>query len=366
MSKVPPFRADQVGSLLRPPELKQAFRAFGENRISQAQLREVQDRCIRDAVALQEDVGLDSITDGEFRRGSYWSHFVAAVDGLTIKESLFQFRDERGNVTDFTSPHVERRVSRKHGIGTDAFGFLKQVTSRTPKVTMPSPSTMHFWRGRAGIDASAYSSAEEFFADLCRVYREEIADLAAMGATYVQLDEVPIAMLCDSQVRETMAARGEDAGAALALYIDALNVATRERPAEMRVAVHLCRGNYKGKWITEGGYDAVAERLFNETNVDGFFLEYDTPRAGDFAPLRFVPRNKIVVLGLISTKTAQLEDKDALKDRIDAAARMVPLDQLAISPQCGFASTVAGNPITEADERAKLKLVVETAREVWR
>ncbi|HEY6419769.1 MAG TPA: 5-methyltetrahydropteroyltriglutamate--homocysteine S-methyltransferase [Candidatus Binataceae bacterium] len=361
----PPFRADHVGSLLRPRALKQAFRDFGAGDAAAGAFREILDQCVRGAVALQESVGLESITDGEFRRGSYWSHFVDAIEGMAIKESLFQFRDADGVLMNFTAPHVAGRVHRKYGIGTDAFAFLKSVTRRTPKVTMPSPSTMHFWRGRAGIEPAAYSDAEEFFADLARIYREEVADLATAGATYLQIDEVPLAMLCDPNVRESVAARGEDPERLTTCYIEAINSALDERPQNVAATMHLCRGNYKGRWVSEGGYDTVAERLFNEAKVDAFFLEYDTPRSGDFAPLRFVPRDRLVVLGLVSTKSPALESKDALRRRIDEAARFVALDQLALSPQCGFASTVAGNPLSEDDERRKLALVVEVARAVW-
>lgn len=361
----PPFRADHVGSLLRPRELRQAFHDFSQGKLDQRAFGEMQDRCIRQVVALQESTGLDSITDGEFRRVSYWSHFVDAVEGLSVKESLFQFRDESGNTTGFTSPHADARLRRKHGISTDAFKFLKAATRRTPKVTMPSPSTMNFWRGPAGIDRSAYPDTALFYEDLARVFREELAELAALGATYIQIDEVPIAMLCDAAVRQAVVARGEDPDTLTALYVDAINAALHDKPAGLTVAVHLCRGNYKGKWVSEGGYDAVADQLFNRAAVDGFFLEYDSARAGGFAPLRFLPRGKIVVLGLVSTKTPVLERKEELRRRIDDAAKIVALEQLAISPQCGFASTVGGNPVTEDDEKRKLALVVETAAAVW-
>ncbi len=361
----PPFRADHVGSLLRPRELREAFQNFNRGSLDAAAFRAIQDRCSRDVVAIQESAGLQSITDGEFRRGSYWSHFVEAIEGLTVKESLFKFRDAGGATTDFTAPHVAGRLRRTHSASGAAFSFLKGVTVRTPKVTMPSPSTMHFWRGPAGIETGAYPDTEEFFADLARIYREEIAELAALGATWIQLDEVPLAMLCDPDVRASVKARGEDPDRLTSIYIRAINDAIRDRPPSMAIAMHLCRGNYKGKWVSEGGYDAVAERLFNEAGVDAYLLEYDTPRAGDFAPLRFVPPGKVVVLGLISSKTPVLEERATLRRRIDEASRTIPIEQLAISPQCGFASTVAGNPLSEDDERAKLSLVVETAREIW-
>lgn len=362
----PPFRADHVGSLLRPRELRHAFGEFSAGRLDVKEFEAVQDRAIRDAVALQERVGLDSITDGEFRRASYWSHFIDAIDGLAVRESLFQFRGDDGSVQNFTAPHVERRIRRKHGAGAEAFRFLRGATARTPKVTMPSPSTMHFWRGPQAIEPGAYSSVDEFFADLGRVYRDEVAELAALGATWIQFDEVALATLCDPDVRDAVKRRGEDPDHLITLYIGAINAALEAKPPNLRAAMHLCRGNYKGRWLAQGGYDPVAERLFNETAVDAFLLEYDTERAGDFAPLRFVPRAKLAVLGLVTTKTPALEDKDAVKRRIDAAAHILPLDQLAICTQCGFASTIGGNPVTEADEERKLKLIVDVAAEVWR
>ena len=316
-------------------------------------------------VRLQEDVGLRSITDGEFRRGSYWSHFVERIEGLAIAPARFQFRNEQGAETAFTAPHVAGRLARRDGISTDEFRFLSQATERTPKITMPSPPTMHFWRGRDAIAPGTYATVEEFFADLATVYRAEIAELAALGARYIQLDEVPLAMLCDPDVAAALAAAGEDPEALVDLYIRAINDALADRPPSLTAALHLCRGNFKGRHLSAGGYEAIAERLFHEIDVDGFFLEYDTPRAGDFAPLRFVPAGKRVVLGLISSKTPALEPTDALRRRVDAATEFLPLDQLCLSPQCGFASTVAGNPLTETDEIAKLRLVVETAAEVW-
>lgn len=361
----PPFRADHVGSLLRPRELKQAFRERREGSLDEACFRAIQDRAVRRVVALQEEAGLQSITDGEFRRASYWAHFVDAVEGLVVKEALFEFRDASGERMAFTAPHVAARVRRRGPISLEELAFLRTVTQRTPKVTMPSPSTMHFWRGPSGIEASAYSSAGEFFADLAAVYREEIADLAGGGATYVQLDEVALAMLCDPDVRQAVAARGEDPEDLVALYVDAINRAVADRPPGVTVAMHLCRGNYKGRWMAAGGYEAVAERVLGGADVDAFFLEYDSPRAGDFAPLRFAAKTKAIVLGLVSTKTPALEGRDDLVRRIDDASRVVPHDRLALSPQCGFASTVAGNPLTEDDERRKLARIVEVAAEVW-
>jgi 5-methyltetrahydropteroyltriglutamate--homocysteine methyltransferase len=365
MTGGPPFRADHVGSLLRPKALREAFRAHHEGVLPEAGFKAVQDEIVRGAIALQEEAGLEAITDGEFRRPSYWARFVERVDGLEVGEALFRFRDADGIETGFTAPHVTAPVRRTASIAGDEYEFLAANTNRTPKVTLPSPPTMHFWRLGQGIEATAYETDGAFFADLAEVYRTEFADLAAAGATYVQLDEVPLAMLCDASVRERVAAAGEDADTLAAAYIDAFNQALAGRPPGLTVAVHLCRGNYRGQWLSEGGYDVVAERLFNDLDADALFLEYDTPRAGDFLPLRFVPAPRVVVLGLVSTKTPELEDTDAVARRIDEAAAVLSLDQLAVSPQCGFASTARGNALSEPDERAKLARVVEVAEKVW-
>jgi methionine synthase II (cobalamin-independent) len=360
-----PFRADHVGSLLRPAELRRAFREHRDGTLGDDEFRRVQDEAIRRVVRLQESVGLRSVTDGEFRRASYWAHFVAAVDGLDVKDALFQFKDESGERMAFTAPHVCRPVKRARPISTDEFRFLRGVTRQTPKITMPAPSTMHFWRGPAAIDRAAYATVEEFFADLAGVYRAEIAELAGLGATYFQLDEVALALLCDPDVRAAVAGRGEDPERLVDCYVDAINQALEGCPPGVTVAMHLCRGNYKGKWIGAGGYEAVAERAFGATRVDALFLEFDSERAGDFAPLRHVSKDKRVVLGLVSSKTPVLERKDDLLGRIESASRIVPLERLGLSPQCGFASTVAGNPVSEDDERRKLALVVDVAHAVW-
>jgi 5-methyltetrahydropteroyltriglutamate--homocysteine methyltransferase len=266
---------------------------------------------------------------------------------------------------DWFGPKVTSKVARRRGITTAEFRFVRSLTRHTPKVTLPTPSAMHFFVGPEGLDTAAYPDLKSFFTDLARVYREELADLARLGCTYVQLDEVPLALLCDEAVRDAVRARGEDPIALTDFYVAAVNAALEGRPAGMTVGMHLCRGNYKSGWIATGGYDAVAERLFNDAHVDAFFLEYDTPRAGGFAPLRFVPAHKTVVLGLVSTKTPVLEDAGALARRVDEASRYVPLDRLAVSPQCGFASSAAGNPLTAEDQTAKLGLVARVAREVW-
>ena len=362
----PPFRAEHIGSLLRPKRLREAHRRHGEGALSAAGLHAVQDDCVREVVRMQEEAGLQAVTDGEFRRASYWMHFVAAIDGFTIGTAAFQFQDDSGARSAFTCPEVVRKLARKHSAAGDEYAFLAAATSRTPKITMPSPSTLHFWRGGTGLPPAAYRDDAAFFADLTAIYRAEIADLARAGCRYIQIDEVPIVMLCDPHVRDQVRARGEDPDALVTQYIAAINDAVRERPADMVAGVHMCRGNYKGRWLSEGGYDGVAERLFNEAKVDVFFLEYDTARAGDFAPLRFLPPGKHAVLGLVSSKVATLEDGDALRRRLDEAAKVVPLDRLGLSPQCGFASAAGGNPVTEDSQRAKLRLCCDVAHDVWR
>lgn len=361
----PPFRADHIGSLLRPSRLRQAFRDHSSGRLPDAGFRAIQDDAIREVVALQTEIGFGVVNDGEYRRGSYWGRFVERTHGLGVREALFKFRDDEGQETEFTAPFVEAPVRREAAIAVDEVRFVRALTEKSVKVTLPAPSTMHFWRGQRFAEPGVYESAAAFFEDLGRVYRAEIAELAQAGAQYVQLDEVALAVLCDPAAREKVKANGLDPEGLVGLYVDAINGAVADRPPGLVVGVHMCRGNFKGKYLSEGGYDSVAERLFGSANVDHFLLEYDTPRAGDFAPLRFVPKTKGVVLGLISSKTPTLEPLDLMKRRVAEAARYVDGDRLALSPQCGFASTVAGNPITEADMRAKLALVVEGARSIW-
>jgi 5-methyltetrahydropteroyltriglutamate--homocysteine methyltransferase len=361
----PPFQAEHVGSLLRPAKLRAAYRQFADGGIDADGFRAVQDKCIRDVVALQQDLGFEAVNDGEFRRISYWAHFVDGTDGLDVTEARFDFRNERGEATHFLAPLVTGPLRRAHAISGTEFDYLKSVTSAMPKITLPSPPTMHFWTRKDATANAGYADDGAFFAELARIFKEEIADLAGRGARYIQLDEVPLAMLCDPDLRDRLRSEGEDPDGLIAAYVDLINRSLEGRPADMAVGLHLCRGNFKGKWLSEGGYGYVAERLFNDIEVDGFFLEYDTPRSGDFAPLAAVPAEKTVVLGLISSKTPALEDKTALARRIDQATEFIPLDQLALSPQCGFASTVAGNPVTLDDEITKLHLVIDVARDVW-
>ena len=360
-----PCRAEHVGSLLRPKELTTAFRAHGAGTLDDDAFREIQDRAIRDVVRLQQEAGLRMVTDGEFRRGSYWGHFIGPVAGLTVRDAVFSFRDDQGVEQAFIAPHVAGKVRRTRPISNAEFRFLADCSTVTPKITLPSPPTFHFWRGGAAIDPDAYENANAFFDDFAKIYQQEIKELHELGARYIQIDEVPLAMLCDDGVRAKVAAWGDDPDRLMDLYIGAINQAVAGRPAGMTVAMHICRGNFKGKYLSEGGYEPVAERLFQGIQVDAFFLEYDTPRAGDFAPLRFVPAPKRVVLGLVSSKRPALEDGDDLVRRIEAAARVIDGDRLSLSPQCGFASAVSGNPVTLDDERAKLDLIVRTAIRVW-
>jgi 5-methyltetrahydropteroyltriglutamate--homocysteine methyltransferase len=361
----PPFRADHVGSLLRPQILRQAFRQHASQEIDDAEFKKLQDQCIREVVALQESVGLQVVTDGEFRRGSYWGRFVERTEGFSIKPASFKFRDDAGHEVEFTAPYARNKIRRARALAVDEFDFLRTVTKVTGKITLPAPSTMHFYRCNDFVDRTIYPDEDGFFNDLARIFQEEIADLAEAGCGYVQLDEVAVALLCDPAICDEVKRSGSNPDTLVDLYIASINQAVSKCPANLTVGVHMCRGNFKGHYLGAGGYESVAERFFAQTNVNHFLLEYDTSRAGDFAPLRFVPKTKSVVLGLVSTKTPSLESLGDLKRRAEDAARYIDLDRLAISPQCGFASTVAGNPITEADERAKLARVVEAARTIW-
>jgi len=361
----PPFRADHVGSLLRPAALREAFRQHGACELTAAAFGVVQDRCIRDAVAMQEAVGLKVVTDGEFRRGSYWGRFVERMQGFAIKPALFKFRNDAGHEVAFTAPYAAEKIRRAEPFALDEFVFLQKVAQVTAKITLPAHSTMHFYRCDDFAAPYAYREADAFLADLAAAFRAEIAALAEAGCRYVQLDEVAVALLCDPAIRAQVEAAGSAPDHLVDLYIDAINQAVAGRPADMVVGVHMCRGNFKGHYLAAGGYGSVAERFFADTDVDHFLLEYDTPRAGDFGPLRFVPNNKGVVLGLVSTKTPVLEDIDGLKRRVEEAGRAIDVARLAIGPQCGFASTVAGNPLSEADQRAKLALIVRAAAEIW-
>jgi 5-methyltetrahydropteroyltriglutamate--homocysteine methyltransferase len=360
-TKTPPFRADHVGSLLRPPELLQAREDEKNGRISQADLRRVEDQSIRDVVRQQEDLGLEGVTDGEFRRASWHMDFLYQVGGTAkVQDNVkVQFRNEQG-VIEFTPAalQIKGKLKLDKCIFGDDFAFLKSVAHATPKLTIPSPSMMHYRSGRAAIDPAIYPDINEFYA-------REIAELAKLGCTYLQLDDISLAYLNDPAQREQVSKMGEDGEHAHIRHIKTLNEALANKPAGMSICTHLCRGNFRSSWAASGGYDHVAEALFGELNVDGYFLEFDDARSGTFAPLRFVPKGKKVVLGLLTSKRGELENKDDLKRRIDEATKYVPLDQICLSPQCGFSSTSEGNALSMDQQFQKLRMVVETAREIW-
>jgi methionine synthase II (cobalamin-independent) len=373
MTEHAPFRADQVGSLLRPPELKAARERRAKGELSAAALGEIEDRLIRAAIKMQEEVGLRAITDGDFRRQSWSSDFLCAIKGVVQAPPPPRLQQEDapvGGIVRDWQPPTPKVVSKLEwpngGITRKAFQFLAGVTTRTPKVTIPSPSMLHFRGGRGGVDQTVYPDMEDFFADLIGVYRAEIMDLAAAGCRYVQLDDTNLAYLCDPRLRDRVKGLGEDPDRLPHLYARLINGAIADRPRDMKITVHLCRGNSLSRGHAEGGYEPVADAMFNELNVDGFFLEYDDARSGDFAPLRFVPKGNLrIVLGVITSKFGALESKDRIKRRIEEASKYMPLDQICLSPQCGFASHTGGNLLTEDDQRAKLRHVVEIAQEIW-
>ncbi|MCZ6861656.1 MAG: 5-methyltetrahydropteroyltriglutamate--homocysteine S-methyltransferase [Alphaproteobacteria bacterium] len=361
----PVCRADHIGSLLRPKSLRDGHKALAQGKIDEARFAAIQADAIRESVAMQEAAGMGAVTDGEFRRRSWFAGFVDGVDGLVHKDTYFKFVGGDAATVSVPVPFAEAPIRRIAGITTHEFDFVKDVATKPVKITMPAPSVIHFHRGPDCADTAVYPDPDKYWADLVAVYRDEIVDLGQRGLTYLQLDEVPIALLCDENVR----ARIEDWGWAweelLDIYIRSSNAAIEAAPETMTVGMHMCRGNYRGKWIGTGGYEPVAERLFNEVNADVFLLEYDSDRAGDFEPLRFVPSDKSIVLGLVSTKTPVMEDESELKRRIEAASKYVPLDRLAISPQCGFGTTVGGAPMDEEAERRKLELVARVADDMW-
>jgi 5-methyltetrahydropteroyltriglutamate--homocysteine methyltransferase len=359
----PPFRADQVGSLLRPPELKEAREHFRRGDISKDQLKEKEDEAIRAAIRRQESIGLHAITDGEFRRDWWHVDFLTGLEGVESYQAplVVGFKN-----TEEQPPmlRVAGRVRRTKQIFVDGFRFMKQNTRETPKQTIPAPAMLHMRPGRAGISKEAYPDLEEFWADVASAYRAEIRDLAAAGCSYLQLDDTSFAYLCDEKFRQALRERGDDPDALVRTYAGAINAALRGRPAGMTVTMHTCRGNFKSTWVAAGGYEPVVEALFS-AEVDGYFMEFDSDRAGDFAPLALAPKGKKVVLGLVTTKVGSLEDKDTLKRRIEAASKYVPLENLCLSPQCGFSSTHHGNLLSYEEQWRKLERIVEVAREVW-
>jgi 5-methyltetrahydropteroyltriglutamate--homocysteine methyltransferase len=368
-AKHAPFRADHVGSLIRPEYLITARTRYAAGEISADELQTVQEQAIREVVALQEEVGLKSVTDGEYNRGSWHTDFLLRFENVEPYQSKYTttFHNEEGSVE--SKPHTMRvtgKLRRPEPIFVEDFRFLKSVTKAEAKITIPSPSIMHFRGGREAIDPSAYPDMAEFYADLSRVYSEEIGDLIDVGCRYLQIDETNFAYLCDPDLRaQVQTSIGEDPDSLPRVYAKLINDSIAGRPDDMTVCMHVCRGNFAGRWVAEGGYEPVADVLFNEIDVDGYFLEYDSVRAGGFEPLRLLPKGKRVVLGLVTTKRGEMESADELKRRIDEAAKFVDLDQLALSPQCGFSSGIGGNTMDIEHEKAKLGLVVEVARDVW-
>lgn len=368
MPAMPPFRADHVGSFLRPKPLLDARAAFKEGSIDAEALRAAEDEAIRGVVALQEELGFHGITDGEFRRTYFHTDFLLQLDGVEeAGGTAVHFHQHGGKELEYAPPimKITGKVAHARDIQRRDYEFLASVTSRTPKVTIPSPTMLHFRGGREAIDTAAYPDLDAFYTDLSAAYRAEIASLADAGCRYLQLDDTNLAYLCDDTQRENARRRGMDPDELPRLYARIINDAIRDRPCDMTVCVHLCRGNFRSSWAAEGGYEPVAEVLLGDLAVDGYFLEYDDPRSGDFAPLRHLPRGKTVVLGLVTTKLGELESADDVKHRIDEAAKFAPLDQLALSPQCGFSSTVHGNDVSFGQQRAKLELVQAVARDVW-
>ncbi len=362
----PPFRADHVGSLLRPAKLKDAREKHLRGELSAQALADVEDREIADVIKKQEGVGLKSITDGEFRRASWNYDFLERLDGVEsyVGERKIKFQGPQPRAI------LLRVIGKLGGYAphpmVEHFEFLKSHTRQTAKVTIPSPSSLHFRYGRDAVPAAIYPNMEDFYRDLGVSYSKAIRAFADAGCRYLQLDEVNLAYLCDPSLREHIAARGEDPATLPSIYASLINAAVADIPSDMTITMHLCRGNFRSSFVASGGYEPVAEILFNAINVHGYFMEYDSDRAGGFEPLRFLPKGKRVVLGLVTSKSGALESRDEIRRRIDEATKYVALDQLCLSPQCGFASTEEGNVLTEDEQWAKLRMIVELAAEVWR
>jgi 5-methyltetrahydropteroyltriglutamate--homocysteine methyltransferase len=365
----PPFRADHVGSLLRPQRLLKAREDFAADRISADELKQIEDESIRDVVRMQEDVGLQSATDGEFRRASWHMDFIYELDGISKAEDdlVVHFHNPDGDI-DYTPAalKVTGKIDLHKPTFGDDFKFLKEtVTKATPKLTIPSPSMVHYRGGAAAIDPAVYPDKDQFWTDLTSAYAKQVKMVHDLGCTYLQFDDTSLAYLNDPNQRQMMSERGEDAEHLHVAYIRHINEALADKPEGITITTHMCRGNFRSSWVAEGGYDFVAEALFGELGVDGFFLEYDDARSGGFEPLRFVPPGKLVVLGLVTTKRGELEEKDDLKRRIEEASQYVDVDQLCLSGQCGFSSTAEGNNVTFDQQAAKLERIVEVANEVW-
>jgi 5-methyltetrahydropteroyltriglutamate--homocysteine methyltransferase len=360
----PPFRADQVGSLLRPESLAQLRARFRRGEVSAPTLRAAEDNAVRDAVQRQQDLGLQAVTDGEFRRDWWHLDFLSQLDGVTLKHNEGEKFKIAGQSEQPPIPTVTGRIGCSRPIMVEDFKFLKSVTTGTAKMTIPSPSMLHLRGGRAAIDRTAYPDLDVFWAEVAAAYRQAIAHLAEAGCRYLQLDDVTFAYLCDPKIQQNCRANGDDPAALPRRYAEVINAALADKPADMAVTIHTCRGNFKSAWVAEGGYDPVVEAMFS-TDVDGYFMEFDSARAGGFEPLRVLPRGKKVVLGLVTTKVGALESKDDLKRRIDEASKFVPIENLCLSPQCGFSSTHHGNALSIDDQWRKLERVVEVASEVW-
>ena len=364
MNPNPPFRADQVGSLLRPAALANLRAQCKRGEIDARALREAEDAAVRDVVLRQQQIGLRAVTDGELRRDWWHLDFLAQLDGVTLKHNEGEKFKIAGQSEQPPIPTVTGRIACSRPIMVDDFGFLKSVTTHVPKMTIPSPSMLHLRGGRAAIDKTVYPELDAFWDDVAAAYRQAIAHLAAAGCRYLQLDDVTFAYLCDPRIQQNCRANGDDPLTLPRRYAQAINEALRDKPADMAVTIHTCRGNFKSAWVAEGGYDPVVEAMFS-TDVDGYFMEFDSARAGGFEPLRILPRGKKVVLGLVTTKVGALESKDDLRRRIDEASKFVPIDNLCLSPQCGFSSTHHGNALSIDDQWRKLERVVEVAAEVW-
>ncbi|MEO6151989.1 MAG: 5-methyltetrahydropteroyltriglutamate--homocysteine S-methyltransferase [Croceibacterium sp.] len=363
-----PSRADHVGSFLRPRQVIEARDHRAAGNMGYAALRQTEDDAIAELVKWQESLGLKAITDGEFRRYFFHTDFLLQLDGVEERGGLNKaFKNDAGKDVHFAPPVmvVTGKINHAKPIQLRDYQYLASLVSETPKVAIPSPTMLHFRAGRAGIPEQVYPTMDEFYADVATAYRAEIDSLAAAGCRYIQMDDTNLAYLCDDEQRADAAKRGLDPDATTRQYAQLINDSFASAPADMIKAIHLCRGNFRSSWAAEGGYEPVAEIMFNELDIDAFFLEYDDPRSGDFAPLRFLPKGKTVVLGLVTTKLGELESRDDIKRRIDEACRFVDIDQLALSPQCGFASTVHGNDITTEQQAEKIRLVVEVAEEVW-
>ncbi|MGZ5828820.1 MAG: 5-methyltetrahydropteroyltriglutamate--homocysteine S-methyltransferase [Xanthobacteraceae bacterium] len=370
-SRVPSNAVDHVGSLKRPPELVQAWRAWEAGSLPFEKLHAVQDKAIREAVAMQERLGLPIVTDGEFRRGGWSRGFLNAVDGFEFRASKLTFRNDQGVSTASPAPVASRPIRRKQPIVTDDFKFIKSAAKNRVKVTMPTPSHMHFGQFKEAVDRKVYPSDDKYWDDMIAVFQQEMKELYAAGCRYLQLDEVPLALLCDKNIRALALSEGDDPDKLITLYVDVLNRAIANRPADLTIGMHLCRGNMEGLWMGDGGYAPIAEQLFNRCDVDAFLLEYDSPRAGDFAPLRHLPAGKRAYLGIVSTKNPEIEPLDALMRRIDVAQKYAPMDRLGICPQCGFSSAamskfaILPSKVTADIQTLKINRLIEAGQRAW-